>query len=71
MKLSSAAPERRTDAPSGPRGAAAPPPGTLRPCDGSGAHGWLEPTVLLTTLAARAVWRCPNCPLMWRLGGDR
>jgi hypothetical protein len=47
------------------------PPGTLEPCDGSGTHGWVEPVVLLTTSPRRAVWSCPNCPLMWRLGGDR
>jgi hypothetical protein len=44
------------------------PPGTLRPCDGSGTHGWIEPDVWLTTDPRRAAWSCPNCPLMWRLG---
>jgi hypothetical protein len=44
------------------------PPGTLEPCNGTGVHGWLEPAVLLTTSARRAVWSCPDCGQRWRLG---
>jgi hypothetical protein len=46
------------------------PPGTLRPCDGSGVHGWLEPAVVPTTSARFAVWTCPACGCRWKLGGD-
>lgn len=45
------------------------PPGTLRPCDGSGTHGWVEPDVVPTTSARFAVWTCPACGCRWKLGG--
>jgi hypothetical protein len=47
------------------------PPGTLRPCDGSGTHGWVEPDVWLTTDPRRAAWTGPACGLAWRLGKEQ